>query len=206
MMNEEANREARFVSVRAAEHSGLTALTVLRARRYLDEFPDDDALNYFVWYWLGKALAVLSRHAEAEEALANALRLCPEGKLRIPLCGMGQLMEVRGEYEQAAGWYRKAIEAEPSDSAGYIYLGNILTRQGRLREAEEVYRAATESCYEGCLEEDFLNLGHTLRAQERFDEAAECFREAIRLDPDYRLARKALRDVERCLRFVRRRP
>jgi hypothetical protein len=45
-----------------------------------------------------------------------------------------------------------------------------------------------------------LNLGFVLRAQERFEEAADCFREVIRRDPGYRAAKKALRDVERCLR------
>jgi hypothetical protein len=86
MMNEEAIRQSRFRRVRATARAGLPALTVLRARQYLDEFPGDDALNDFVWYWLGKALADLSRHVEAEEALANALRLCPEGKSRA--CGI----------------------------------------------------------------------------------------------------------------------
>ena len=84
-MDEEAIRKARFQRVMAAADAGLRALTVLRARRYLDEFPGDDPLNYFVWCWLGKALVDLSRYGEAEKALANALRLCPEGRSRIPL-------------------------------------------------------------------------------------------------------------------------
>ena len=48
-----------------------------------------------------------------------------------------------------------------------------------------------------------MNLGLVLLAQERFEEAAECFREAIHLDPGYRAAKKALRDVEQCLRGAR---
>lgn len=76
-----------------------------------------------------------------------------------------------------------------------IYLGLTLALQGRLRDAERVHRSATQ-CLEGCIDEAFYNLGLVLRAQERYQEAAECFREAIRRDPKYRIARRALRDVE----------
>ncbi len=136
------------------------------------------------------------RYDEAEEATSNALRLCPEERRHFPLCTLGRLDKLRGDYERAAEWFRKAIEAAPTDTQGYIYLGGILALQGRPREAEDVHRKATETCYEGCLDEAFLNLGFVLRTQERFEEAAECFREAIHRDPGYRAAKKALRDVE----------
>jgi tetratricopeptide (TPR) repeat protein len=204
-MDEEEIRQARFHRVRAAHNAGLSALTILRARRYLDSCPGEDPLDYFVWFWLGESLAESGRYGEAEEALTRALQLCPAGRERLPLCEMGHLEGRRGEYERAAGWFRKAIEAAPRHAAGYIYLGAVLSLRGRLREAEEVHRTAIETCYEGCLDEAFLNLGLVLRFQERFEEAAECFREAIRLDPGYRHARRALRDVERCLRMTRRR-
>ena len=61
------------------------------------------------------------------------------------------------------------------------------------RSTERPRRPATE----GCLDEAYLNLGLILLTQERFEEAAECLREAIQRDPGYRVARKALRDVER---------
>ena len=66
-----------------------------------------------------------------------------------------------------------------------------------------MYRQATR-CTTGCTDEAFFNLGLVLRAQERFEEAAGCFREAIRIDPKYRVAKRALRDVELCLRYKRR--
>ena len=117
---------------------------------------------------------------------------------------MGHLEKQRGELERAAGQYRWAIKAAPRHTAGYIFLGGVLARQGRLREAEDVHRTAIETCYEGNVDEAFLNLGLALRAQERFDEAAECFREAIRMDSGYHDARRALRDVERCIRMLKR--
>jgi tetratricopeptide (TPR) repeat protein len=190
-------RQARFRRVRAASNANLPALTVLRGRRYLGRYPD----HGYAWHLFGIALLELARYDEAEQAISNALRLCPEEKRQIPLCDMGYLFKFRGNYEQAARWYQEAIDAAPRDTQGYIYLGSLLALQGRLREAEEVHRKATETCYEGCLDEAFFNLGCVLLAQERFEESADCFREAIQRDPGYRAARKALRDVEHCLKM-----
>ena len=64
--------------------------------------------------------------------------------------------------------------------------------------------AAATECIEGCIDEGFLNLGLLMRAQERFDEAAKCFREAIHLNPSYRAAKKAPRDTELCLKLINR--
>ena len=48
----------------------------------------------------------------------------------------------------------------------------------------------------------YLNLGPVLCARERFREAADCFRETIRIDPENRTARRASRDVERGIKLV----
>jgi tetratricopeptide (TPR) repeat protein len=115
---------------------------------------------------------------------------------------MGHLFVARGDFDQAAAWFRRAIEADPGDASYRIYLGAILARQGRLEEAEGVHRTAI-ACPAGCIDEAYLNLGLVLRAQGRFRESADCLREALRIDPQYRAARIALRDVERCLRWAR---
>jgi cytochrome c-type biogenesis protein CcmH/NrfG len=141
--DQEEIRQARFERVRAASDADLNALAILRARRYLARYPD----HGYAWYLLGEALRALARYDEAEEALNHALRLCPEDRRRIPLSEMGHLEKQRGDYERAADWFRKAIEAEPRHASGYIFLGGILARQGRLREAEEVHRTAIETCY-----------------------------------------------------------
>jgi tetratricopeptide (TPR) repeat protein len=117
---------------------------------------------------------------------------------------MGHFHDARGELARAARWYQRAIDAAANHASGYIFLGGVLARQGRLREAEKVHRQATETCDEGCIDEAFLNLALVLRAQERFDEAAACLREALRIDPEYGDAGKVLRDVERCQRRLRR--
>jgi tetratricopeptide (TPR) repeat protein len=146
----------------------------------------------------------LGRYEEAEQALAKAIALSPAFGRSYALSVMGNLFRACGDYDQAAVWFRQAIAADPSDAGWRILLGAVLAKQGKLHEAEEVHRAATE-CSEGCIDEAFLNRGLVLRALERFSEAAECFREAIRLDPDDRVAKRALRDVELCIPFERQR-
>lgn len=175
------------------------ALTILYGRRYLCEFPDD----VVAWIHVGKALGKVARFEEAEQALTKAIEFCLPEHRQYPLSEIGNLYKESGEYDQAAEWYRRAIAAAPNDAGFYLLLGGNFARQSRFAEAEEVYRAAI-ACTDGCIDEAYLNLGFVLRALERFAEAADCFREALRLDPDYRAARCALFDVERCLRFERR--
>jgi len=150
---------------------------------------------------LGIALLDMANYDEAEQAIARAIELFPPSKRHMGILQMGYVHEQRGDYEQAMSWYRRMIESLPEDNRGYVYLGGMLAKQGRLREAEEVHRTATERCDKSRgLEEAFHNLGLVLRAQERYEEAANCFSEAIRIDPKDRPARKALGDVERCLK------
>ena len=191
--------QARWNRLRAAHKADLPALTAARAHDFLKEFPEGGP----AWKILGSALTDLARYPEAELAIKKALSLCPPEKLWIPLAEMGHLHKARGDYNSAAAWYRQAIEAVPREASGHIYLGGVLAKSGRLTEAEAAHRAATK-CIEGCRDEAFLNLGLVLRAQERYEEAAECFERALELDPKYAAAKRGLRDVRRAMQFLKR--
>ncbi|MGB2607741.1 MAG: tetratricopeptide repeat protein [Isosphaeraceae bacterium] len=195
-MNENEMVKARWSHLRAAYKADLPALTVARAREFLREYPDCGP----AWKILGEALVDLARHSEAEHALEQAIAKCPLDKLWIPLAEMGHLHRARGEYKAAVAWYRRAIDTMPDEASGHIYIGGVLAKSGRLKEAETAHRAAIR-CTQGCRDEAYLNLGLVLRAQERYDEAATCFEQALKLDPKYVAARKALRDVRNTMRF-----
>lgn len=192
-------QRARFRRLRAASHADLPALTIARARAFLADYPDFGP----AWMALGLALTETARYDEGLEALESSLRYCPPEMLRVPLCQIGSHHKSRGDYEQAAAWYRRAIDEAPDHASGYIHLGGSLALQGRLDEAEGAYRAAID-CPRGCIDEAYLNLGLVLRAQERLVEASECFAHALALDPDYRAARRALRDVRKAIVFSQR--
>jgi tetratricopeptide (TPR) repeat protein len=188
-------RRTLYKLVSRADDAGLSALTVVRARAFLDVFPTYGP----AWHRLGQALGAIAHYEEAQQALQKAIEHCPTEQLGLPYAAMGCLFRESGDYNRAAEWFHRAIEAAPDDCIGHIHLGGLLARQGRLVEAEEVHRAGTR-CTDGCVEEAFLNLGLVLRARGRFTEAAECFEEALRRDPDYRDAKRALRDVTACIR------
>jgi tetratricopeptide (TPR) repeat protein len=92
----------------------------------------------------------------------------------------------------------QAIDARPEDATAYIYLGVMLAKNGQLDEAEALHRRTT-ACADGCLDEAYLNLGHVLRAKDRYLDALECFRAALRRDPLYEAAQEALADIEQVL-------
>jgi tetratricopeptide (TPR) repeat protein len=194
------NQKSRYLRLSKLSDGPFPALTIRYARRYLADYSDHGP----AWLLLGIAFTELGRYEEANQALLKALDLCPMVKRQIPLSHIGHMFHERGDCDRAAAWYRRAIEADPDDATYHIFLGANFAKQGRLIDAEKSHRTAI-ACGEGCIDEAYLNLGLVLRAQERFEEAAECFREAIRIDPDYRAARRALRDVERCINWNRRR-
>jgi tetratricopeptide (TPR) repeat protein len=141
----------------------------------------------------------MARYPEASAAIHRALALCPADLLWIPMSEMGHMYKASGSYETAACWYRRAIDAAPDQAGARIYLGGVLAMGGKLKEAERVLRAATR-CAEGCRDEAFLNLALVLRSLDRLDEAAECLKLALELDPLYKPAKHALRDVRQALR------
>jgi len=127
---------------------------------------------------------------------------CPENKLHIPYTQLGYLYEAKGEAEKAIEWFKKCIMLKPQDADYHSNIGHILAKQGKFKEAEECYRTAIE-CPDGCIDEAYLNLGYVLRAQERFTEAQECFEKALELDPEYKTAQLALKDVKAVISYLK---
>ena len=138
------------------------------------------------------------------QEFTKAIQLDPTNS--VAYYNRGVAYDKKGDLDRAIADYDHAIRLNPNHAAAYIYLGGLLARQGRLRQAEKIHRKATETCDDGCIDEAFLNLALVLRSQERFDEAAASLREAIQIDPEYRAAKKVLRDVERCRRSLRTDP
>ena len=140
----------------------------------------------------------LARYAEARASYERALALLPPEDHERIFRQLGMLAQDQANIQEAEGWYRRAIEALPSDATAYIYLGAMLAKHGRLDDAEVCHRRATE-CHEGCIDEAYLNLGYVLRAKGQYLDALQCFREALsrdRLDTD---AQEALEDIEQVL-------
>ncbi len=113
----------------------------------------------------------------------------------------GFIYESQGRYRVAAGWFQRAAVLEPENATHWASQGSCEARRGNLAEAERLFRQATH-CSTGSLKKAWQGLGLVLRSQERFDEAAECFRLALQLDPDNEASQFALMDVQKAMAFL----
>jgi Tfp pilus assembly protein PilF len=68
---------------------------------------------------------------------------------------LGHLVEAKGDFKQAAVWYRKAVKQKPQDADYHSFLGHNAFKHGLLKQSEAHYRRALK-CSEGCLDEAYL--------------------------------------------------
>ena len=169
-------------------------MTVLRCREHIASYPEH-ALG---WINLGMNYTELHRYAEAESALKQGLALAPQDKRHLVIWQLGHLEQARGNYWLAMKWHRKSARLQPDNASSWIYCGHIAFAQGRLKQAENFERRALQ-CKEGAFEEAWFNLGGALLAQDRLEEARECYLKAIAIAPKYGIAKKRLKDVELAL-------
>jgi Tfp pilus assembly protein PilF len=83
---------------------------------------------------------------------------------------------------RAASAYQRSIETDPSFASAYVNLGCLLHEQGRLSEAEAVYRKGLSHCRADALLH--YNLGVLLEDLGRRKAALEAYREALALQDD----------------------
>ena len=82
---------------------------------------------------LGMALTRASHYDEAEESYLAVLQELP----RHPqtLLNLGNLNRLRGNAEEATGWYRKAIESDPNYLRAFYNLAELMYDEGRADNA-----------------------------------------------------------------------
>ena len=180
-----------------AWHLGEYAYALEMARDLLRQFPDYD----IGWLLQGVILYELARYDEAEKTLRRAAQLIPEQSLDHAYVHLGHLFNERGDYENAERNYRKALELAPDHAGRHIFLGAVLAKKGDFDAAEKVHGDGTR-CSKGDIDEAYLNLGYVLRAQERYNEALDCFTKALELTPDYEEAHVAKQDMENVLKYI----
>ncbi len=118
--------------------------------------------------------------AEAVGVLEDALKIdprCVEAHINL-----GNAYRALGQADKAIAAYRAAIEIDPSSHLPYVYCGDLLSNLGQLNEAIDVLKKATE------LQEEPValnSLGICYYQAGRIAEAAECFRHALKLRPDF---------------------
>ncbi len=175
-----------------ADKKGLTALVVELCEDHFHRFPDDQ----FALIWYAMAKIQLAQYAQAENALRRAISLSKgNGRaIRLASVQMGHLFDSKGDLKKASFWYRRGLRADPKCGGVYIYLGHIAFKGGLLDKAALFYQKAIDRSAE-CIDEAYFNLGGVFVAQSRYQEAIDCYRKAIEIDPKYGPAKKGMKDA-----------
>lgn len=90
-----------------------------------------------------------------------------------------------GDYEQAAELFRQAIEENPDNARLHFNLASTLYKLGRTEEAMQSYDRF-ENLSDSPEEQSYAsyNQGNILTEENKYKEAAEFYREALRKNPD----------------------
>lgn len=122
-------------------------------------------------------------YAESVKSLQRALKLTP-ADIEIQKA-LAQIFTVMGRTEEALAQFRELAEgdARAKDIAAYGGVGNAYLEQGRLDEAEAVYRAciAAHPDHAG----GYANLAYVLGNKGEKADVEEACRKCIALDPHY---------------------
>jgi protein O-mannosyl-transferase len=132
------------------------------------------------------ARAQAEHWADSVTLWQHATQVTPDSYIAFE--NLGQALRERGELEDAAANYQRALALAPAGSPAYqavIYnsLGLVLTRQGKGDAAIPQFAAAAR------LNPQFAeaqgNLGNALAASNRLREAVEHYRAAVTIKPDF---------------------
>jgi Flp pilus assembly protein TadD len=127
---------------------------------------------------LGTVLAASGRHDEALGHFRTALAFAPTNANAHLSAGLA--LARLGRLDEAVAAYRRGLTLRPDDATGRTHLGELLGRRGDWAGAEREYRIALGLAAHPDL---FNSLGVALAQQGRFADAAEAFRQSLRLDP-----------------------
>ena len=159
----------------AALEAGDTALAERLSRAALELAPG----HVMGLSWLGIALALQGRHAEAEGFFRKAAALEP-GNAGLHLNLGNALLETR-DFDRAAASFERALALQPDQPEALNSLGCALAGRGQHREAIPRFERALELRPDYGQAHD--NLGEALLQSGREAEAAAAFGRAVACDP-----------------------
>jgi tetratricopeptide (TPR) repeat protein len=194
---EAKSRKQRFRQLDSASNQGLNASTIELAERYLHDFPESG----WAWFDYGRALIDFAQYKEAEAALKRASKLLPSEHLRFVYSYLGHLYKRKGDYRKAANWYEKAVDLTPDNADCLNFLGAVFDDAGDLTNAARCFRQGTK-CHQGAIDEAYYNLGCIFGAERKYDKALVCFDRALEIDPKYKVAKQAKKDMKKVLEIT----
>jgi tetratricopeptide (TPR) repeat protein len=129
---------------------------------------------------LGSAYRGLEDYAQAEKAFAKAVSIEEDSCAQ---CGLGMVYHLQHKNREAEAALKRAIELNPGDECAFYQLGSLYYDEERYQEAIQAFltetllrpRAGT-----------YHFIGNSYRYTGKFDEAVSAYRDALRLNPEYK--------------------
>ena len=183
--------KALLAAIAAADEQDQIGYARYLCERFLEKHPEH--VPTLIRYACN--LISLAQYDAAEAALDLAQAKVPANRLYLVLAQRGHLSEAKGDFPKAERLFMEAHRLEPADAGYLIYAGSAAFRQGNLACAQKLASQAAD-CTKGSVEEAWFNLGGYLLSEKRYHDAADCYRKALEIDPDYEIARERLEDVD----------
>jgi Tfp pilus assembly protein PilF len=133
-------------------------------------------------------------YARAVEIYKSSLAIFPTAEAHTFL---GWTYHFQGKIDDAIAECKRAIEVDPEFGNPYNDIGSYLIQLGKFDEAIPwLERAIAAPRYEPRHFPHF-NLGRAYAAKGMIARAGECFKESLRIEPRYNLARQAVENLRR---------
>jgi Tfp pilus assembly protein PilF len=110
---------------------------------------------------------------------------------------LGWTYHFQGKVEDAISECKRAIEVDPEFGNPYNDIGSYLISLGRLDEAVPWLEQAIQAPRYEPRHYPYFNLGRVYYAKGMINRAREYFQQALRIEPDYTLARQGIENIRR---------
>ncbi len=148
----------------------------------------DEARAYALWQQ-GYILHLNGRYQAAVDSFRESIEILPTAEGHTYL---GWSLSMLGHIEEALAECKKAIALDPDYGNPYNDIGAYLIELGRPDEAIPWLEKAVSAKRYCCYQFAHFNLGRARLMQGSLDTARRSFEQALRHDPEYLPARKAL--------------
>ncbi|MEJ2039188.1 MAG: tetratricopeptide repeat protein, partial [Desulfosarcinaceae bacterium] len=129
-----------------------------------------------------KALQMLTREPEGLSLAEWTIRKTgPDPALAVSLCRKGARLSIKGEYEDALEFYRKAAQRNPEDPDAWYGLGSCYVGLKQADNALAAYQQSIAVAPDNAAGHFMLALYHL--SLEQFEQAIPSLKQVIRIDP-----------------------
>lgn len=132
---------------------------------------------------LARALFKVGRQQEFIKEMELAFTLQSKIGSAIDRFYLGNALVDRGQYQQAIGFYYKAIVLNPKFVAAYHRMSEVLSKQGKHQQAIEFLEQGIEQNPQDA--ESFYLLGQQLELLQNWDSAVKTYSKVLQLEPQF---------------------